>query len=305
MKKLFVALTLSILPFVAQANENITLLYSWTANDNAANFYRALTSEANNLQNKYNFILDFKPGAGGTVAARSTLSSAKNTLWLNSSAGFIRPNLFPNESHSMLEFRTLMPMCMVNFVVISSKYKSWKEVSRDAKISIGMTGLGTTTHLVSIQVAKNFPNMTIVPFKSTSEVLINVLNGSVDFGVGVHSDSEQYTQPGQPKLVHWLGQTGKNSIKGTELLINQGFSKELGNMSAPHQIFVARAMPEERFKEIRKILVEAASMQSVKTANLNDNCIPNNQLPDNQLDAWFSNQNTQWKRLTQDVNLAK
>ena len=299
------ALMLVTLSLTVSAKENITLAYSWTAADNAANFYRALTEEANKQQSSYTFVFDAKPGAGGTVAANYTNNNPSTTLWINSSAGFIRPNLFPAESHSMADFRSILPMCVSPFVISSARYKTWKEVPRDAKLSIGMSGLGTTTHLVSLQIAKNYPNMQVVPFKSTSEALLNVLNGSVDFSVGFHGDSEQYTQPGAVKKIYWLGQTGTTSIKGTELLSNQGFNKDLASMSTPQQIFASRKMSEAKFHEIRKILVEASRAKSVRDANAADNCIPNNQMPDAQLDDWFNSQLVQWRRLTQGVKLDK
>lgn len=303
--KQLLAIFLATLSISASARENITLAYSWTAADNAANFYRALVDEANKNQTKYNFLFEPKPGAGGTVAANFTLNSPNNTLWINSSAGFIRPNLFPTESHRMEDFRSILPMCVSPFVVSSMKYRNWKEVPRDAKLSIGMSGMGTTTHLVSIQIAKNYPNMTIVPFKSTSEALLGVLSGAVDFSVGFHGDSEQYTKPGSPKQIYWLGQTGRESIKGTELLANQGFSRDLLDMSTPQQIFATRSLNDARFREIRQILMEAARAPSVRTANAADNCVPNNQMPDSQLDAWFNGQVAQWKRLTQGVKIDK
>jgi tripartite-type tricarboxylate transporter receptor subunit TctC len=304
MKKLLLLLAL-VSGLTVHARETITLVYSWTAADNAANFYRALVDEANKIQNQYTFVFDTKPGAGGTVAAKHVSANAANTLWINSSAGYIRPNLFPAESHNMADFRSILPMCVSPFVIASTKYKSWKDVPADAKLSIGMSGLGTTTHLVSIQIAKNYPGMTIVPFKSTSEAMINVLNGSVDFSVGFHGDSEQYTRSDSPRQINWLGQTGRNSIKGTELLSNQGFSRDLLDMSTPQQIFASKTLSEDRFKSMRKVLVEASRARSVRDTNAADNCIPNNQMPDNQIDAWFDAQVNQWKRLTVDVKLDK
>jgi tripartite-type tricarboxylate transporter receptor subunit TctC len=304
MKKLM-AILLATLSINAVAKETITLAYSWTASDNAANYYRALTVEANQLQTQYTFVFDPKPGAGGTVAANFTTNNASNTLWINSSAAFIRPNLFPTESHNMADFRSILPMCVSPFVISSAKYKSWKEVPRDAKLSIGMSGLGTTTHLVSLQIAKNYPNMQVVPFKSTSEAFLGVLTGTVDFSVGFHGDSEQYTRPGSVKQTYWLGQTGDAGIKGTELLSNQGFSKDLVSMSTPQQIFASRKLSDAKFNEIRRILVEASRTKSVRDANAADNCVPNNQMPDAQLDNWYNSQIIQWRRLTQGVKLDK
>ena len=307
MKYFMITLLLTMLAsgMPAQARENITLAYSWTAADKAANYYRALAEEANKLQTQYVFTFEPKSGAGGTVAANFTSANPQTTLWINSSAGFIRPNLFPAESHRMEDFRSILPMCVSPFVINSVRYKTWKDVPRDAKLSIGMSGLGTTTHLVSLQIAKNYPNMQVIPFKSTSEALLNVLNGTVDFSVGFHGDSEQYTKAASPKQVYWLGQTGRDSIKGTELLANLDFSKNLLDMSTPQQIFASRKLSEDRFRQIRAILVEASRAKTVRDANAADNCVPNNQMPDAQLDNWFNSQLVQWRRLTQGVKLDK
>ncbi len=304
--KHFLLAVLATLSLTAQAQkETQTLVYSWTAADTAANFYRTLAEESNKLQNKYNFVFDTKPGAGGTVAASYVLNTP-NTIWVNSSAAFIRPNLFPNESHNMADFRSLMPMCVAPFVISSIKYKTWKEVPRDARLSIGISGLGATTHLVAIQVAKNYPNMQIVPFKSTSEALLSTLSGNTDFAVGFLGDSEQYAKNAtSPKQVHWLGITGREVIKGVHPLIHQGFSKDLADMSTPQQIFIARKVPEEKFREIRKIFVEAARSKAVRDANAADNCVPNNQIPDAEIDNWYNSQLVLWRRLTKDVKLDK
>jgi tripartite-type tricarboxylate transporter receptor subunit TctC len=303
MKKLL-AIFLATLAFSATAKETVTMYYSWSPADTAANFYRTLAEESNKLQDKYTFIFDAKPGAGGTVAANYVLNTP-NTIWINSSAGFIRPNLFPNESHDMSQFRSLLPMCVAPFVVASTKYKSWKEVPRDAKLSIGISGLGATTHLVALQVASQYPNMQIVPFKSTNEALLNVLGGQTDFAVGFIGDSDQYATETSTKRVYRLGMTGKESIKGIPLLKNQGFPPVIADMSASQQIFIPRKFPEDKFLEIRKVFVEAARSKSVRDANAADTCIPNNQIPTAELDQWFNSQLVMWRRLSATVKLDK
>ena len=68
MKKLL-AVVLATFALMATAKENITIYYSWSAADVAANFHRQLAIEANKVQDKYNFIFDVKPGAGGSIAS--------------------------------------------------------------------------------------------------------------------------------------------------------------------------------------------------------------------------------------------
>jgi tripartite-type tricarboxylate transporter receptor subunit TctC len=302
--KQYLLTLLMVLTFSASAKENITMYYSWTAADTAANFYRSLADESNKLQNKYNFIFDARPGAGGTVAANAALNTP-NAIWINSSAAFIRPNLFPTESHDMSQFRSLMPMCVAPFVISSTKYKSWKDVPRDAKLNIGISGLGATTHLVALQVAKQYPNMQIIPFKSTSEALLAILAGNTDFAVGFAGDSEQYTRADSVKRVYWLGMTGNESIKGIPLLKNQGFLPVIADMSSSQQIFIPRKVPDEKFLEFREIFVKAARSKAVRDANAADNCVPNNQIATAELDNWFNSQLVMWRRLSATVNVDK
>lgn len=287
----------------ALARDTVVLAYSWTAGDKAANYYRALVDEANKIQNNINFVFEPKPGAGGTIAANYAANNPNSVLWINSSAGFIRPHLFPNDSHDITKFRSILPMCISPFVIISAKYSSWQDVPKDARLSIGNSGLGTTTHLVSLQIQKNFPNMTIVPFKSTSEALLGVLSGSVDFSVGFFGDSEEYAKSNAPRQVYWLGQTGREKTKGVDLLANQGFSKDLLDMSTPQQIFAARSIDPQRFSDIRKVLVQAARAPSVASGNAADTCSPNNQMADKELETWFAGQISHWARLTRGVKI--
>jgi tripartite-type tricarboxylate transporter receptor subunit TctC len=304
MKKLLVVLLTTLTLSAHAQKENITMYYSWSPADTAANFYRALAEESNKIQNKYTFIFDAKPGAGGTVAANHVLVTP-NTVWINSSTAFIRPNLFPNESHDMSQFKSLLPMCVAPSVIISTKYKSFKEVPKEAKLSIGISGLGATTHLVALQVASQYPNMQIVPFKSTSDALLSVLSGNTDFSVGFFGDVDQYSKSDSVKRVYLLGMTGKESVKEVPLLKNQGFPAVVADMSTPQQIFIPRKFPEEKFLEIRKIFVEAARSKSVRDANAMDTCIPNNQLPTAELDNWFNSQLVLWRRLSSTVKLDK
>jgi tripartite-type tricarboxylate transporter receptor subunit TctC len=205
----------------------------------------------------------------------------------------------------MSQFRSLMPMCVAPFVITSTKYKSWKDVPRDAKLNIGISGLGATTHLVALQVASQYPNMQIVPFKSTSDAFVSVLSGNTEFSVGFFGDVEQYTRTDSAKRVYLLGMTGKESLKGVPLLKNQGFSAVVADMSTPQQIFIPRKFPEEKFQEIRKIFVEAARSKSVRDANAADTCIPNNQMPTAELDNWYNSQLVLWRRLSSTVKLDK
>jgi tripartite-type tricarboxylate transporter receptor subunit TctC len=146
------------MPSLVMSKEVVTVVYSWTPADPAANYDRAIIKEANQIQDKYTFIFDARPGAGGGIAAHY-VGNTPNTILATSSAFFIRPNLYPEQSHNINSFKEILPKCTAPFAVASGKYKSWKDVPTDKPLSIGISGMGTTTHVVATQLVKKYPNM--------------------------------------------------------------------------------------------------------------------------------------------------
>ena len=300
MKKIISILALAAFSLLATAKDTITVIYSWTAADTAANFHRSLIEEANRIQDKYNFIFDTRPGAGGSIAAIHVLETP-NTILATASAFFVRPNFFPNESHDVTKFREIFPQCSAPAVIASKKYKSWSEVPNNAKLSIGMSGMGTTTHLIATQLVKKYPNLIIVPFKSTSEALLGVLNDSTDFSVNFLGDSDQYTTGKDP--VHLLGITGNKTINRIVPLSTQGFSKDLEVMNIPAELLVPTSWPDSKFTDVREILLRAGRSQSVLDSYKPDYCQSINQMNDKEIQIWYTNQISDWKRLTIGVLL--
>ena len=301
MKKLL-AVVLTAFALSATAKENITIYYSWSPADVAANFHRTLANEANKLQNKYNFIFDAKPGAGGSIAANFILANAEQTAILaNSSAFFIRPNFFPTESHDITKFKELFPQCSAPIAISSKKYKTWAEVPKDKPLSIGVTGLGVTTHLVASEVAKKYPNMIIVPFKSGAEALVATMGGQTDLAVNFIGDSAQYKE-GKHR-VYILGITGTQTIEGVKTLTAQGFSKELELMNTPAQLIVSAKLSDTKFKEFREIFLTAGRTKEVQDAYKVDFCQSNNQMTDAETVKYYQDQTAFWKRISQGISL--
>jgi len=298
MKKLLVSL-LAALSLSVSARETITIVYSWTPADTAANFHRSLAAEANKLQDRYNFVFDVKPGAGGSIAANHVANNP-NTVLATASAFFIRPNFFPNESHDIGQFKTLFPQCDAPAAITSKKYRSWADVPRDQPITIGMSGMGTTTHLIAHQLSARYPQLTIVPFRSTSEAILSVLSDSTDLAVNFLGDSAQYVEQNRLSV---LGITGLRPVAGHGTLTSQGFTKNLESMTVPAQLLVPVSFPDAKAAEIREIFRRAGQSRAVLDSYQRDQCQSNNQMLDSDLQTWYVKQTQDWRRLTQGVTL--
>ena len=299
MKKTLAAILLATTALAAVARENIIIYYSWSAADTAANFHRVLADESNKIQDRYNFVFDVKPGAGGSIAAR-TVQAQPDTILATASAFFIRPNFFPNESHDVSQYRELFPQCSAPAVITSKKYKTWAEVPVDKPTTIGMSGMGTTTHLIAAQIAKKYPNLIIVPFKSTSEAILSVLSDSTDMAVNFMGDSAQYVETNRLNV---LGATGSKTIGNVRPLSSQGFTRDLDVMDVPAQLLVPNSFPEAKAREIRDIFVQAGRRPAVLDSYKPDYCQSLNQMSDRDIQPWYNRQTADWRRLTQGISL--
>ena len=300
--KHFLVLLLSAFAISASAKENITIVYAWTAADGPANYSRSIIEEANKQQNKYNFIFDTKPGAGGSLAANHVLRTP-NTILATASAFFVRPNFFPvNESHDLTAFKEIYLQCTAPMAIAAFKYKTWADVPTDRPLTIGVSGLGTTTHLFATQIQTKYPQLTVIPFKSTSESLLSAASGNTDLHVAFLGEVEAWGSDTSKRKLNVLGISGTEIVKGFPTLASQGFGRTVGEIRVPFHLAVAANMPEDKFNEIRKILLRAGAATSVKDTYKLDACVPGT-LEDANLVPWYRAQVEQWKRLSTGVKI--
>lgn len=300
MKKFILALLLlAVSPLFAR--ETVTIMYSWSPADSIANINRHTIEEANRIQNKYNFIFDAKPGAGGTLAATQVLNNPNHIL-VTSGAFFVRATVFPEASYDVSKFTTLMGMCTAPMSITSSKYKSWKEVPRDRPLNIGTSGLGVTTHLAALQIVARYPNMQVVPFKSTSEALVNMVGGTVDFQVGFLSEPEVWAKENN-KPVNVMGITGNRSINGYPTLASQGFDPIINQVDVPFHYVVPANIPTDKFNEWRSILQSAAKNKRAIESMTANYCHPTEDLKDPR--QWYNDQAVFWRKLSLGINANK
>jgi tripartite-type tricarboxylate transporter receptor subunit TctC len=302
MKKLLATL-LTTLSLTAIAKENIVIYYAWGPGDSVANYHRTIANEANKIQDKYNFVFDTKPGAGGAIAANHVLKES-NSILAHSTAFFVRPVVYPNESYDLTQYQEQYVHCMAPMAVTSTKYKSWKDVKSDAKVSVGISGLGVTTHLAAIELQSKYPNMNIVPFKSTNDSMLSMISGQTDFHIGFISEAEQWSKENtkSDRKVTVLGITGSKVVNGYQPLVKQGFDKSFADMNVGHHMLIPVKTEASKRKEFHEIFAMAAKSDAVRAAYAVDYCEPQTVTYDG-LDKFFAFHTSYWKTLASKVKL--
>ena len=301
MKKLLTTLLLAASALTAHARENITIFYAWGPGDSVANYHRTLTAEANKIQDKYNFLFDTKPGAGGAIATNHVLNTP-NSVLAHSTAFFVRPVVYPNESYDLTKFKEQYVHCMAPMAVTSTKYKTVRDVPANA--SVGISGLGVTTHLAAIELKKRYPALNIIPFKSTNDSMLSMVSGQTDLHIGFISEAEQWSKENanSDRKVTVLGITGNKVVNGYQPLVRQGFDASFADMNVGHHLLLPTTVSEEKRKEFHAIFARAAQAQSVRAAYAVDYCEPQTVTYDG-LDKFFIFHTNYWKKLASAVKL--
>lgn len=300
--KYLLMLFVTFMSHVAMARQTITIVYPFP-NESITNIYRLLAAEANRSQDRYSFIVDVRPGAGGAIATNH-VSNTPHTILAHTTAFFVRPNVYPRESYDLKNFRSLYVMCQVPMAVSSSRYQTWKEVPRSTPLTIGTSGLGVTSHLISMALAQNLPNLDVVPFKSTGEALLGLVSGSIDLQVGFISEAEQWrdTSGTSSRRVQILGITGSQAVNNYPTLTSQGFARDLANMTLAVHLVVPAVTTDVVAREFYDIFDKASRAPAVRAAFAQDNCIAQS-VGFDALPKFYQSQTDLWRRMSEKIRI--
>ena len=179
------------------------------------------------------------------------------------------------------------------------------EVPKDQPLTIGVSGLGTTTHLFASQIQAQYPKLAVIPFKSTSESLLSVASGNTDLHVAFLGEVETWrAENNKTRRLNVLGISGQNQVRGFPTLTSQGFSRTVADIGVPFHLVVPASIPDAKFKEWRDILVQAGKSDKVKETYKLDVCVPY-KLSNENLEPWYRAQVLKWQRLSHGVKLEK
>jgi tripartite-type tricarboxylate transporter receptor subunit TctC len=139
------------------------------------------------------FVVENRPGAGGTIGANLVAKAAPDgyTLLVNSSGHTVNPSIYPS-----LPFDTAKDFTGVSLlaeqpnILVVAPSKGWKTAgdlvkaakAEPGKLSYASAGAGSATHMNAekFRVSAGIDTMHI-PYKGTPEALTDTMNGRVDY----------------------------------------------------------------------------------------------------------------------------
>lgn len=252
MKKILVVLSM-VLSSMAYAQKTVHVVWPFAAASPQANMIRTMIDSVNIQQDKYQFVFLHKPGAGGTIAARTVAESKELSLLASTSSFYIRPLLY-KDSHNVDDFNMVTLVCSAQPLTIFSKKINRLSDAHGREISLGVIP-GSITTLVSRTIKRENPNIKIleVPYKGTPEATTDMLgghiDGSVDF-IGTSVTSRFGTD------IKVLGITGKRNIAGYSTFQSLNVNG-LENVTNDYFYFVNKSVDVATRQELNRILTNS------------------------------------------------
>jgi tripartite-type tricarboxylate transporter receptor subunit TctC len=220
------------------------------------------------------FIIENMPGAGGITAARAVLSSSPDgyTLALLSNGTAISVSLFKSLKFDPLtDFVPVSSMGYFDFIFVTqanTPYRTLADVIKAAKekpgaLNVGTINVGSTQNL-SAQLFKSTAgvDVTIVPFRSSPDVLIALLRGDIQMAIENYSAVQSHISD---KAVTAVSSSG---LVRTLFLPDVPTVKEAGGGDFEAQswnaIFAPKGTPPEVIKTLNAALREVLDAPDLK-----------------------------------------
>lgn len=212
MGKFLFTFLLSFMVVAHAEPQTVSVVWPFSLAGAQPNMVRQILDNANRQQNKYQFVFNNVPGAGGSVAANAVNSTNQLKVLITSTSFYIRPAMY-QVSHNPKDFDLLGTVCSKQpFAVFSKKHSRVSDL-RGNNASIGIIN-GTISQLVSTSLQyNNGIVLNDIGYKGTPEAMTDMLAGHLDASVDFFGPMTLSRFTEQDK-VHVLGITGERSIPG-------------------------------------------------------------------------------------------
>lgn len=160
-----------------------------------------LLETANRQQDKYNFVLEFKPGGFESVALRELNNAPQkkiSTMVTTSLEAWDR-GLAKEDDYVLIT--SLGDFCWAVISNTGRKYSGIDNIKSLDEIVIGSPAVGGVTHLVGLELGRRYNKpVRFVPYRSTSEAMVGITaNDTVNFTIDKIDSFKQF-QPRNKNL---------------------------------------------------------------------------------------------------------
>jgi tripartite-type tricarboxylate transporter receptor subunit TctC len=260
MKKTIFSLLISMI-MTAPVFAQTALFWPFASGSSQAVTLRTIIDNANKSQDKYKFVYENRPGAGGAVAALAMLRSENLALMMSSTSVFTRPMFYPNESYDLDQLEPVMIAAVDQpLIVLSKTISSLQELKSRKEATIGINP-GSVTEIVARTLQQSLPNTKLiyVPYPNTIASTTDAAGGHIDMTVDFPKDTIQWVNNGTLKVI---GATGTKTHGVFTSFKSQGISS-MDRIILNYYVVVKKGTDTKTIDELHNILTTANSTEKM------------------------------------------
>jgi tripartite-type tricarboxylate transporter receptor subunit TctC len=288
----------------AQPKEDINILWAFDIGSNQANTLRLIINELNTSQNKYNFTLVHKPGAGGTIAAQTVQANPQNTV-VGMSSSFITRPIFEKDGvvHNLDQFvPILMQGIKVPIFLMSKKFSSTEQLLNTKNVSLGIIGNGGIAHILADKISTINKTVTIVNYPTCQTAAVQAAGRHVDAIICWQIEAANLIEA---NAINILGYTGSQEVLGLkDLFLAKQKVPDANSLTASYAIYASTSMDSTKQKELHSLLASVNERPKVLAGYAKDLMTVKYMTLD-QSKEWYARERTFWKNHISNLGSSK
>lgn len=286
----------------AQPKEDINILWAFDIGSNQANTLRLIVNELNTSQNKYNFTLVHKPGAGGTIAAQAVQANPQNTI-VGMSSTFITRPIFEKDGvvHNLDQYVPIFVQgTNVPIFLMSKKFSSTEQFLNTKNVSLGIIGNGGIAHILADKISSINRTVTIVNYPTCQNAAVQAAGGHVDAIICWHIEAVNLIEA---NAINILGYTGSKEVLGLkDLFLAKHKVPDTNSLTAGYALYASTSMDLTKQKELHSLIASVNERPKV-LAGYSKDLMTVKYMTFDQSKEWYVQERNFWKNHI--LNLSK
>lgn len=223
--KILLTLLLLMTATLLQATE-LKLVVPYSPGGSSDRVARLIEQEL--TDSKYKVIIEYRLGAGGSVAANYVASVRNETVLFMASTGLVTAtnvNYNVETDFVLVDYIGTDPLLLV--VKSDGTIRTFKDLivqSREKFLPYGSAGIGTSSHIAAAIVSKNNSNFIHVPYKGSAAALTDLLSGNILWEFDSHASIGEFITSGRIKPIAVYGKNRMSAYPTIPTLKELGYN---------------------------------------------------------------------------------